>query len=223
MERKDWGVIPYAQAYEQQKVLFDAAIQQKANKLPVQNTIIFCEHPHVITIGKHGLLSNLLFPEKTLKEKQVEFFPTDRGGDITYHGPGQIVGYPILDLEDFDIGLKEYIYRLEEGIICTLADYGIAGVRLNGATGVWLDADNPKKARKMAAIGVRSSRYVTMHGFALNVNSDLSYFQLINPCGFTDKCVTSMQCELGEKIDIEKIKDSLFGHFQQLFIPLQSI
>ena len=214
IERIDWGLIPYAQAYEQQKERFDAAIQQKSKQLPVHNAIIFCEHPHVITIGKHGLLSNLLFSEKILKEKQVELYPTDRGGDITYHGPGQIVGYPVLDLEAFSIGLKEYIHCMEETIIRTLAEYGIHGERLEGATGVWLDANCPEKARKIAAIGVRSSRYVTMHGFALNVNTDLSYFQLINPCGFTDKSVTSMQRELGTKIDLEKIKDTLFDCFR---------
>jgi lipoyl(octanoyl) transferase len=201
----DWGLIPYSTAYEQQKTLFEAAIQDKINRIDVRNKVIFCEHPHVITIGKNGLASNLLFPEKTLQEKNVELYQVDRGGDITYHGPGQIVGYPIFDLESFSIGLKEYIHRLEEVIIRTIAGFGIQGERLEGATGVWLDTGKPGKTRKIAAIGVRSSRYVTMHGFALNVNTDLNYFRLINPCGFTDKGVTSMEKELGYRIDRKEL------------------
>jgi lipoyl(octanoyl) transferase len=213
----DWGMIPYAQAYAQQKELFEAALQNKAENKAVENKVIFCEHPHVITIGKHGLYSNLLFPEKTLKEKNVELYPVDRGGDITYHGPGQIVGYPIFDLESFAIGLKEYIRRMEEVIIQTIAGYGIKGDRLEGATGVWLDKDQPGKTRKIAAIGVRSSRYVTMHGFALNVNTDLSYFKWINPCGFVDKGVTSLQQELGYTVDTEALKATLCTYFRQMF------
>ncbi|MDR1683356.1 MAG: lipoyl(octanoyl) transferase LipB [Candidatus Symbiothrix sp.] len=216
----DWGLIPYGQAYEQQKQCFDQAIQQKMKGLPVENRVIFCEHPHVITLGRNALSANLLFPESILKEKQVALFQTDRGGDITYHGPGQIVGYPILDLENFHIGLKEYIYRLEEIIIRTISDYGITGERLNGATGVWIDANIPHKARKMAAIGVRSSRYVTMHGFALNVNTDLNYFQLINPCGFTDKGVTSVQKETGAEIAISEIKAVLIEQFNRRFMQI---
>ncbi|GHV20739.1 octanoyltransferase [Clostridia bacterium] len=217
MESIDWGIIPYTQAYEQQKELFEVALQNKATHQAVENKFILCEHPHVITVGKHGLFSNLLFPEKTLKEKQVELYHTDRGGDITYHGPGQIVGYPILDLEALQLGLKEYIHRIEEVIIRTLAGYGIKGERLNGATGVWLDTGKPGKTRKIAAIGVRSSRYVTMHGFAFNVNTDLSYFKLINPCGFTDKGVTSLQQESGREMNMEEIKASLRFHFDLLF------
>ncbi|MDR1436939.1 MAG: lipoyl(octanoyl) transferase LipB, partial [Candidatus Symbiothrix sp.] len=158
----DWGLIPYAQAYEQQKALFETALQSKINGETVRNRVIFCEHPPVITMGRNGLLSNLLFPEETLREKNVELYPVNRGGDATYHGPGQIVCYPILDLESFSIGLKEYIYRLEEVIIRAIAGYGIAGERLKGAAGVWLDAGKPGKTRKIAAIGVRSSRYLTM-------------------------------------------------------------
>jgi lipoate-protein ligase B len=216
MEYIDWGLIPYSTAYEQQKALFEKAIQDKTANNPVDNKVIFCEHPHVITVGKHGLFSNLLFPEKTLKEKQVELYHVDRGGDITYHGPGQVVGYPIIDLEAFNIGLKEYIRRMEEAIILTLGDYGIPSSRLEGATGVWLDVDSAH-ARKIAAIGVRSSRYVTMHGFALNVNTNLEYFGLINPCGFTDKGVTSIEKELGRKVDMEEVKDKLRGYFERLF------
>ena len=205
----DWGLIAYAEAYEKQKILFEAAIEQKTAHEPVQNTVIFCEHPHVITLGKHGLDTNLLFPEEILKEKQVELFRTDRGGDITYHGPGQLVGYPILDLESLHIGLKEYIYRMEEAIIRLLAEYNIKGEHLAGATGVWIDTDHPGKTRKICAIGVKSSRYVTMHGFALNVSTDLNYFNLINPCGFKDKGVTSMEKELNRKIDMEEVKSRL--------------
>ena len=208
----DWGLIPYSEAYIKQKELFESAILQKSEQKEIQNTIVFCEHPHVLTIGKNGLASNLLFPEKILKEKQVELYNTDRGGDITYHGPGQLVGYPILDLEAFHLGLKDYIFLLEEIIIQLLDQYAIKGERLAGAAGVWLDSD-PQKARKICAIGVKSSRYVTMHGFALNVSTDLSYFGLINPCGFTDKGVTSIEKELNGKVDIEELKEKLKNIF----------
>ncbi len=214
----DWEIIAYAAAYEQQKERFETAIQQKKEGKEVTNTLIFCEHPHVITIGKNGMFSNLLFPETLLKEKEVELFHVDRGGDITYHGPGQLVGYPIFDLESFHLGLKEYIHRMEEAIIRLLKLYGITAERLDGATGVWIDTDKPGKTRKICAIGVRSSRFVTMHGFALNVNTDLSYFQLINPCGFIDKGVTSMEKELGKPIDIKQVKQQLFSLFTELFV-----
>ena len=217
LEFIDWKLIPYSAAYERQKYLFEKAIQKKEKKEPAENNVIFCEHPHVITVGKNGLFSNLLFPEKTLKEKDVELFHVDRGGDITYHGPGQIVGYPIFDLESLDMGLKEYIGKMEEVIIQTIAEFGVKGERLAGATGVWIDKDLPGKARKIAAIGVRSSRYVTMHGFALNINTDLSYFNLINPCGFVDKGVTSLEKEIGRKIDIEEVKLILKKYFKLFF------
>ena len=210
LEYIDWGLIPYAEAYEKQKALFEAAIERKMAHEPVRNTVIFCEHPHVITLGKHGSDANLLFSEAVLKEKQVELFRVDRGGDITYHGPGQLVGYPILDLESLHIGLKEYIYRMEEAIIRLLAEYAIQGEHLAGATGVWIEPESPGKARKICAIGVKSSRYITMHGFALNVSTDLNYFKLINPCGFKDKGVTSMEKELDRKIDMEEVKRRLF-------------
>ncbi|MDL2241935.1 lipoyl(octanoyl) transferase LipB [Bacteroidales bacterium OttesenSCG-928-L03] len=211
----DWGLIPYSRAYRQQQELFEEAIRDKTEGRPVRNQFILCEHPHVITVGKHGLYSNLLFPEETLRAKGVELYPVDRGGDITYHGPGQLVGYPILDLESYGLGLKEYIHRLEEVIIRTVAEYGIQSSRLEGATGVWLDSDLPT-ARKIAAIGVRSSRYVTMHGFALNVNTDLSYFDLINPCGFTDKGVSSLRKELGRDTDISEVKKNILLHFNDI-------
>ncbi|MDR0427169.1 MAG: lipoyl(octanoyl) transferase LipB [Dysgonamonadaceae bacterium] len=217
LEWIDWGTIPYATAYEKQKEFFEETIRRKSNKEPVSNKVIYCEHPHVITVGKNGLFSNLLFPEKVLKEKNVELFHVDRGGDVTYHGPGQIVGYPIFDLESFRIGLKDYIHRIEEIIIRTVAEYGIKGERTDNAVGVWLDKDIPGKARKIAAIGVRSSRYVTMHGFALNINTDLSYFDLINPCGFTDKGVTSLGKELNKQVNEEEVKKVLSNYFHIFF------
>ena len=217
IEFVDWNTIAYSQAYEQQKDLFEKAIQNKKNQIPVQNKFIFCEHLPVITIGKNGQFSNLLFSKQKLQEKGIELYQVDRGGDVTYHGPGQIVAYPILDLEVFHLGLKEYIFLLEEGIIQTLAFYGMKGERLENASGVWLDVNQPEKIRKIAAIGVRSSRYITMHGFALNVNTDLSHFKYINPCGFVDKGVTSMEKELGSAIEIKKIKDQLMKIYQELF------
>ena len=213
----DWGLIPYAEAYQKQKELFEAAIRQKSEQKETQQTIVFCEHPHVITIGKNGSISNLLFPKDMLKEKQVELYPVDRGGDVTYHGPGQLVGYPILDLDAFHIGLKDYIFLLEEIVIQLLAQYAIKGERLAGATGVWLQAGDSQKARKICAIGVKSSRYVTMHGFALNISTDLSYFELINPCGFTDKGVTSIEKELNCKVDAAQLKDQLKNIFRIRF------
>lgn len=217
IEYIDWGLIPYSQAYEKQKELFNSAITLKTANKEVHNKMIYCEHPHVITVGKNGLFANLLFPEKVLKEKGVELFHVNRGGDITYHGPGQIVGYPIFDLESFNIGLKEYIHKMEEVIIKTIGEYGLKGEHLQGATGVWLDINSPDKARKIAAIGVKSSRYVTMHGFALNINTQLDYFNLINPCGFVDKGVTSLEREISEKISIKQIKPIITKYFDLLF------
>jgi lipoyl(octanoyl) transferase len=217
----DWGIISYSEAFEKQKELFETVIRQKSEQRETQQTVVFCEHPHVITIGKNGLTSNLLFPESMLKKKHVELYPTDRGGDITYHGPGQLVGYPILDLEAFHIGLKTYIFLLEEIIIQLLKQYEIKGERLTGAAGVWLQTEHPQKVRKICAIGVKSSRYVTMHGFALNVSTDLSYFELINPCGFTDKGVTSIERELNTKVDMEQLKDRLKAIFRERFEELQ--
>jgi len=213
----DWGTIDYLKAYEQQKELFDQAMRDKQNQRSVKNTLIFCEHPPVITLGKSGDMQNLLFPETYLEEKGVSFYQIDRGGDVTFHGPGQLVGYPIFDLEGMQLGLKAYIHTMEEAIILLLADYGIKGERLAGATGVWLDTEIPHLARKICAVGVRSSRYITMHGFALNVSTDLSYFQLINPCGFIDRGVTSMEKELGKSINIEEIKLELLYYFKKKF------
>lgn len=218
---KDLGLIPYAEAWDLQEDLFQAIIHTKNDpgqeKAP--NYLLFCEHQHVYTIGKSGSDNNLLINEKALNSKGATFFRTNRGGDITYHGPGQIVGYPILDLESFNLGIRRYIEILEESVIRLLRDYGILSSRLEGASGVWLDTDDPLKARKICAIGVRSSRFVTMHGFAFNVNTDLEFYKHINPCGFTDKGVTSIETELGLKQDIEKVKsdlkDILFSLLQQ--------
>jgi len=213
----DWGLIPYSEAFTKQKELFEAAIRQKSELKEAQQTVIFCEHLHVITIGKNGSVANLLFPENVLKEKQVELYLVDRGGDVTYHGPGQLVCYPIVDLEAFHIGLKMYIFRLEEIIIRLLDQYALKGERLPGAAGVWLQAGDPHKARKICAIGVKSSRYVTMHGLALNISTDLSYFGLINPCGFKDKGVTSIEKELNCKIDVGELKERLEDIFREEF------
>lgn len=206
----DWGLIHYEEAWEKQHELFNTIIQNKIENIPTSSleTIIFCEHPHVYTLGKSGNADNLLVSSEFLKSTGVEFFQIDRGGDITYHGPGQIVGYPILDLENHAISLKEYIRLMEESIIQTLKEYGINAHQLAGATGVWLDPEL-SSARKICAIGVKASRFVTMHGFALNVNTNLDFFNYINPCGFVNKGVTSMQKELGESVDIDEVKEKL--------------
>lgn len=217
MIHEDLGSIEYANAWKYQQQLFDNSIRQKQDSLPTDNYLLFCEHPHTITVGKNGKDENLLFNERFLSEKGVELFHIDRGGDVTYHGPGQLVGYPIFDLESLGIGLKSYIHNMEEVLIELLAMYNIGAERLAGAAGVWLDTDKPSSTRKIAAIGVRSSRFVTMHGFALNVNTDLSYFNLINPCGFVDKGVTSMQKELGKEIDMEEVKERTRVLFDKIF------
>lgn len=205
---QDWGLKEYNEAWQEQEKLFTATLALKQKGEPTSNYLVFCEHPHVYTLGKSGDEHNLLINYIQLQAKNASFVQTNRGGDITYHGPGQIVGYPIIDLENFGIGLRRYIELLEESIIEFLALYGLKGDRLAGATGVWLDSDTPK-ARKICAIGVRSSRYVTMHGFALNISTDLSYFTHINPCGFTDKGVTSLTNETGTVIDFERAKEQL--------------
>jgi len=205
---RDLGNIEYAEAWDYQEKLFQEIIDAKLTKTTASNYLLFCEHPHVYTLGKSGSDTNLLLNQKALEEKGATFFRTNRGGDITYHGPGQIVGYPILDLEAFTIGIRKYIEILEESVIQLLERYDIKAARLEGASGVWLEAGTPA-ARKICAIGVRSSRFVTMHGFAFNVNTNLDYFSYINPCGFTDKGVTSMQKELGKELDMEVVKNEL--------------
>lgn len=222
---QDLGLMPYKDAWDYQQSIFDAIVNQKhANaKLPAQeqvktqNHLLFCSHPHVYTLGKSGSVDNLLLNETQLNEQHIEFFKINRGGDITYHGPDQIVGYPILNLDEFFTDIHRYMRSLEEVIIKCLAEYDIIGGRLEGFTGVWLDAEDEKKARKICAMGVKCSRWVTMHGWAFNVNTDLSYFNNIIPCGIDDKAVTSMEKELGQKVDIEKVKRSLLKHFSVVF------
>ena len=208
-----------------QEQIFKRLIDYKLNQFqgssrvenPVPGTLIFVEHPHVYTLGLNGSVDNLLIDHIQLQTRDAKFYRTNRGGDITYHGPGQIVGYPIFDLEVIGISLKEYIHRLEEAIIMTVSHFGIPASRLDGATGVWLDAGKKGKSRKICAIGVRASRYVTMHGFAFNVNTDLTYFNYINPCGYTDKGVTSLEKELGGKQDTEKIKLLVKNNLREVF------
>ena len=218
----DLGRIAYADALTRQTAAFDALLQAKAGGVLGENQLFFCEHDPVLTIGKSGKETNLLIPEASLRERGVSFYHINRGGDITYHGPGQITGYPVFDLAYWSLGLRQYIELLEEVVIRFLALYGLRGERLAGATGVWLDPFVPGRARKICAIGVKSSRFVTMHGFALNINTDLSYFRLINPCGFTDKGVTSLAMELGELQDFELAKQRLLGLFNELFPVVQS-
>lgn len=212
----DWGLIEYNDAWQKQEDIFNETLLQKQNNEQTQNYLILCEHPHVYTLGKSGNEQNLLLNYIQLQAKNAQFVHTNRGGDITYHGPGQIVGYPIFDLENFEIGLKQYIYNIEEAVILTLDKYNIQSERLSGASGVWLDVGKPT-CRKICAIGVRSSKFVTMHGFALNVNTQLEYFNYINPCGFTDKGVTSLEKELGLKIDVEEVKKNLEMFLTKIF------
>ena len=221
---QDLGLIDYKEAWDFQEKLFkanvDAKIENRRADTIVADTInhfIFCEHPHVYTLGKSGDESHLLLSENLLKQKGATYYKINRGGDITYHGPGQIVGYPILDLDKFFTDIHKYLRFLEEMIILTLTEYGITAGRYEGFTGVWLDADNPAKARKISAMGVRSSRWVTMHGLAFNINTDLDYFNNIVPCGISDKQVTSLQKELNREIDVNEVKQKLKKHFAQLF------
>lgn len=218
---EDLGLIDYQEAWDYQEERFDALVEYKRNpegKIRPSQYLLFCEHPHVYTLGKSGDEHNLLIRQEFLKKIQATYYKTNRGGDITYHGPGQIVGYPILDLEFFRIGLKQYITLLENAIIELLDGYGIVATHMEGATGVWLDVDHPVKARKICAIGVRSGRYVTMHGFALNVNTKLEYFSYINPCGFETKGVSSMEKELGRPMDFTQIKEELRAILMRMFI-----
>jgi len=208
LQYSDWGTLEYKEAWFRQEKYFDDLIQRKTQGISTDNYLVFCEHPHVYTLGKSGNEQNLLLNQLQLLAKNATFVHCNRGGDITYHGPGQLVGYPIFDLENFDLGLKQYIYALEEAIINTLSSYSIVSKRLEGATGVWLDVGT-QACRKICAIGVRSSRFVTMHGFALNVNTQLEYFNFINPCGFIDKGVSSMEKELGRKLDMDELKSRL--------------
>jgi lipoyl(octanoyl) transferase len=221
---EDIGLKDYKQTWDYQSAIFNKLVDAKKNETSAGSspekhpgTLIFVEHPHVYTLGKSGSENNLLIDFIQMQAKNATFFKIDRGGDITYHGPGQIVGYPVFDLEIINIGLKEYIYRLEESIIQTIWEYGLKGSRLEGSTGVWLDPEIKGRIRKICAIGVRASKFVTMHGFAFNVNTDLSYFNYINPCGFSDKGVTSLEKELGRKQDIENVKEVLKQKIKGIF------
>jgi len=219
---EDLGTKDYKETWDYQEELFDAIIQIKRKNrkedsdLERPNHFLFVEHSHVYTLGKSGDLNNLLLNEAQLKEKGIAYYKINRGGDITYHGYGQIVGYPILDLDNFFNDIHKYMRFLEETIICVLAEYGLKGERSKGETGVWLDVGTPF-ARKICALGVRSSRWVTMHGFALNVNTNLGYFDHIIPCGIKGKAVTSLEVELGRKLDIEEVKQKILKHFSEIF------
>jgi lipoyl(octanoyl) transferase len=222
---KDLGLKDYKETWDYQTEIFSHLVDSKktgnvsacSGSDAVPGTVIFVEHPHVYTLGKSGSENNLLLDMIQLKAKDASYYRIDRGGDITYHGPGQIVGYPIFDLDAIKIGLKEYIYRLEETIIRTVREFGITSSRLEGGTGVWIDPEIPGKARKICAIGVKASKFVTMHGFAFNVNTDLTYFNNINPCGFTDKGVTSLRKELGALQDYDSVKLIVKQNLQEVF------
>lgn len=222
---KDLGLLDYKAAWDFQESLFNETIAQKiANRnlsseeqVITKNHLLFVEHPHVYTLGKSGDESHLLINDHQLEEKKATYYKINRGGDITYHGPGQLVGYPILDLDHFFTDIHKYLRLLEETIILTLDEYGIKAGRSKGETGVWLDEDDIFKARKICAMGVRCSRWVTMHGWGFNVNTDLNYFNNIVPCGIQDKAVTSLNKELGQNVDMNDIKEKLKKHFSTLF------
>lgn len=223
VELEDLGLIDYKQCWDYQTKLFDASVALKIknrkfpeDRVPTKNHLIFCEHPHVYTLGKSGDLKNLLIDGPKRKEKNISFYKINRGGDITYHGPGQLVVYPILDLDYFFSDIHKYLRLLEESVILTLADYGITGQRLEGFTGVWVDAEKGTP-RKICAIGVKCSRWVTMHGIGFNINSNLDYFKHIIPCGIEDKSVTSLQRETNKEIDMEELKLRFKKKFKILF------
>jgi lipoyl(octanoyl) transferase len=221
----DLGLIDYKKAWDYQEALFKKIIDIKlANRecdesagKSTPNYLIFCEHPHVYTLGKSGDMGNLLLDNDGLSKHQVSFYKINRGGDITYHGPGQIVGYPIIDLDNFVTDIHKYLRMLEEAVIRTLQKYGLDGGRIAGLTGVWIDHVQQKKPRKICAIGVKTSRWVTMHGFALNVQTDLHYFDHIIPCGIDDKAVTSISAELGYPVDIRVVEQSLKEDLKDIF------
>jgi len=223
VEVRNLGIKDYKETWDYQESIFKQTLDLKIKnrreetEIPTKNYLLFVEHPHVYTLGKSGDAENLLISEEQLKAKNATFYKINRGGDITYHGPGQIVGYPILDLDNFFTDIHKYLRLLEETVILTLSEYGLKSERSPGETGVWLDVGTPF-ARKICALGVRASRWVTMHGFALNVNADLGYFDNIIPCGIKGKAVTSLNVELGQKeIDLNEVQKKLLHHFQELF------
>ncbi len=209
------GPVRYKETWDYQEKLFQSVVRAKSEKKEEKEQyLLFCEHEHVYTLGKHGDKQNLLIANHVCKSKNIDLHTIDRGGDITYHGPGQLVVYPIIDLEAFRMGIKKYISTLEDVVIDTLDTYGIKGEKDDKAMGVWIDAADRAKARKICAIGVRASHFVTMHGLALNINTDLSYFNYINPCGFRDRGVTSIQKELGHELDFEEVS----GRMKEAFV-----
>jgi lipoyl(octanoyl) transferase len=220
---QDWGMVDYKEAWDRQELYFAKTLKIKSDnrtnntQIPTDHYLFFCEHPHVYTLGKSGKQENLLLDDDGLSDADATYYKINRGGDITYHGPGQIVGYPILDLDYFFTDIHKYLRFLEDAIINTLKKYGIESGRIPGLTGVWLDVDDASKARKICAMGVRCSRWVTMHGFAFNVNSNLNYFNNIIPCGIDDKAVTSMEKELGHPLDFEEVKSVLKNEIAILF------
>ena len=222
---QDLGKIDYKQAWDYQEKLFKETIDIKLRnrevpeeeQLETPNYLLFCEHPHVYTLGKSGSEDNLLLNDEQLKAKSASYYKINRGGDITYHGPGQLVGYPIIDLDNFFTDIHKYLRLIEEAIILTLADYNISAGRIDGLTGVWLDHIEKKNPRKICAIGVKTSRWVTMHGFAFNINAHLDYFKNIIPCGITDKAVTSLNEELGKTMDFAEVADKVKRHLADIF------
>ena len=230
VEFSDMGIMRYKDAWDHQERLLQENVAIKtalremeeqgtaaASELATRHHLLFVEHPHVYTLGKSGHMENVLLSGENLAKRGIDFFRINRGGDITYHGPGQIVGYPILDLEKFYTDIGRYLRNIEEVVIRTIAEYGLKGERSPGETGVWLDPSVKGRERKICAIGVRTSRWITMHGFALNVNTDLSYFNFIIPCGIQNKQVTSLQKELQRTINIEEVKAKLCRHFEEVF------
>jgi lipoyl(octanoyl) transferase len=212
------GLVPYKKAWDYQLELFNQLLEnKKAEKQNREHHLLFVNHPHVFTIGRNGNDNNLLINSQLLEQKGIELFHIDRGGDITYHGPGQQVVYPIFDLDEFKMNTREFVFRLEEAVINTLKEFSIKSSRLEGAAGIWLDADDKSKSRKICAIGIRSSRRVTMHGIALNIATDLDYFSFMNPCGFTDKGVTSIQKELNKPVDYQLVSSILKNKIVELF------
>ncbi len=212
------GIVDYKECWDYQEVLFNEILKQKREeKSDILNHLIFCEHPHVYTLGKSGSEDNMLINYIQLQAKNASFHKINRGGDITYHGPGQLVAYPILNLTAFKVGIKEYIFNIEEAVIMALKHFDINATRLEGAIGVWLDVGNAAKVRKICAIGVRTSHWVSMHGLAFNINTDLEYFNYINPCGFTDKAVTSLEKELGKKQDFGYVGSIVKDSLQKVF------
>lgn len=225
---KDLGLIEYGEAWDYQESIMKQGLDIKAERFniktedettlqPISHNLFLCQHPHVYTLGKSGTIENLLINNDRMKELGVTFYKTNRGGDITYHGPGQMVAYPVLDLEQMKTDLGWYMRSLEESIIKTIAHYGIKGERLEGSTGVWIDATIPGKQRKICAMGVKCSRWLTMHGLALNINSDLDFFNFIVPCGITDKGVTSIEKEIGRKVDEIEVRNHFLKAFEEVF------